>query len=194
MVLKFTSFLFFVALNFIAIAFDSPPSTDSESDLFLMERAEQRVLKKPFGLYVSPSDSPVSPERFSGYHTGVDFEVFDDELEVEIPIHAICEGEVRFLDWVRGYGGVLIQDCELQDAPVTVLYGHIDLESVSFEMGDVLSQGELLGHLGEGFSAETDGERKHLHLAIHRGGALEFQGYVSAEKELEGWIDPLMFF
>ena len=171
------------------------PSSPSDSPLFLMERAEERVTKKPFGLYVTPSDSPVDLERFLGYHTGVDFEVFDDELDVDISIYAICEGEIRFVDWVSGYGGVLIQQCELNpDAPMTVLYGHLDVESIPHQVGDVLFVGDRLGVLGEGFTNETDGERKHLHLAIHRGKDLEFRGYVQDPKALDSWFDFLDLF
>ncbi|MGE5392302.1 MAG: hypothetical protein ACM3NH_00970 [Candidatus Saccharibacteria bacterium] len=34
---------------------------------------QERVTKKPFGIFVSPGHSPVDPERFRGYHTGTDF-------------------------------------------------------------------------------------------------------------------------
>src|SRR5579863_6635904 len=33
-----------------------------------------RVTKKPFGIYVTPQNSPVQPEKFTGFHTGIDFE------------------------------------------------------------------------------------------------------------------------
>lgn len=41
--------------------------------------ALERVTKKSFGIYVTPQSSPVSPEKFTGYHTGVDFEITPDE-------------------------------------------------------------------------------------------------------------------
>jgi len=53
-----------------------------------------RVTKKPFGIYVSPGHSPVSPERFSGYHTGVDFETTAAEQNIDIPIYALCDGNL----------------------------------------------------------------------------------------------------
>jgi hypothetical protein len=48
-----------------------------------------------------------------------------------------------------------------------------------------------LGILGQGFSQETDEERKHLHLAIHQGSSIELRGYVQNPNLLENWIDPL---
>jgi hypothetical protein len=30
--------------------------------------------KKPFGIYITPENSPVQPENFTGYHTGIDVE------------------------------------------------------------------------------------------------------------------------
>ena len=40
--------------------------------------ALSRVTKKTFGLYVSPGHSTIRPERFTCYHTGVDFETTPD--------------------------------------------------------------------------------------------------------------------
>src|SRR3989338_10346295 len=45
-----------------------------------LDNSSERVTKKPFGKYITPADSPVQPERFSGYHTGADFEVFSNEI------------------------------------------------------------------------------------------------------------------
>ena len=38
-----------------------------------------RITKKPFGIFITTQNSPVQPERFSGYHTGVDVEYKDAE-------------------------------------------------------------------------------------------------------------------
>src|SRR5579871_4518385 len=45
----------------------------------------QRVTKKPFGIYVTPTDSPVQPERFTGYHTGADGEYGD--ITADVPVY-----------------------------------------------------------------------------------------------------------
>lgn len=101
----------------------------------------------------------------------------------------MCAGAVRFTGWVKGYGGVLIQDCTVQQQEVTVLYGHLKIASITKSTGGTLSTGATIGLLGKGYSTETDGERKHLHLSVHRGTALEYRGYVSSATELDQWIN-----
>lgn len=150
-----------------------------------------RVTKKPFGLKVSPTDSSVNPEKFNGYHSGVDFEVTASEQDAPVSVRAICSGEVKLKKWVSGYGGLLITSCEIDDEAVTVLYGHLDLASIKYELGNSVQAGDQLGLLGAGFSPETAGERKHLHLAIHRGTAIVLSGYVASLSQLSAWLDPL---
>jgi len=50
-----------------------------------------------------------------------------------------------------------------------------------------------LGNLGTGFSSETDGERKHLHLAIHKGSSVNILGYVQTKALLFDWLDPAKY-
>jgi len=91
--------------------------------------------------------------------------------------------------WAQGYGGVLVQSCFINGERVTVVYGHIDLESVPDET-DLLQFGDFIGNLGDGYSVETDFERKHLHLGIHKGIEINLLGYVQDPAELDEWIDP----
>lgn len=149
-----------------------------------------RVTKKPFGIYVSPQNSPVFPEKFTGFHAGVDFETFSNEQNAQIKVKAICGGKLVLKEWVSGYGGVAIQSCKLNDSPVTVLYGHLNLLSVSGRVGDFLKQGNVIGELGKGYSSQTDQERKHLHLSIHKGNEIDLKGYVSSKDALSSWINP----
>ena len=44
---------------------------------------------------------------------------------------------------------------------------------------------------GNGYSAETDGERKHLHLGIHKGTAVDISGYVANAAQLKPWINVM---
>ena len=133
-----------------------------------LERARERITKKPFGIYITPANSPVQPERFRGYHTGTDFEIFDDEKDSDVAVSAICTGPLISAERVSGYGGVAVQSCTINGDPVTVLYGHIKLASVKAESGDSLAAGVPLAVLGQGGTSETDGERKHLHLSIKK--------------------------
>lgn len=156
-------------------------------------QALDRVTKKRFGTKVSPGDSPVSPEKFSGYHTGVDLEIFPGEENADVAVSAACPGKILYKNRVNGYGGVLMQSCRLENQDVTVLYGHLKLESINKTLGQEISAGEKIGILGKGFSAETGGERKHLHLAMHKGAKISLLGYVQNPAELDNWIDILIY-
>ncbi len=165
--------------------------TEPEAWTAPLDRAGTRVTKKPFGILITPADSPVQPERFSGYHTAADFELKPGEDPHAVTVRAACSGDVISRQWVKGYGGVVVQRCTLNGEPVTALYGHLSLASVEAQLKQVLSPGERIGTLGTGFSDETDGERPHLHFAIHRGAAVELKGYVQTQGELDGWVDPM---
>jgi murein DD-endopeptidase MepM/ murein hydrolase activator NlpD len=154
-----------------------------------ISNAEKRITKKPFGIKIDSENSPVQPEKFSGYHTGVDFETFPEEENLEIDILAICTGPLVAKNQINGYGGTVVQQCEINNEPTTVIYGHLKLKSVSKNVGENLNRGQKIGLLGQGFSLETDGERKHLHLGIHRGKDINFLGYIENSKDLVNWID-----
>jgi hypothetical protein len=155
-----------------------------------LDRAAERITKKPFGIYITPKTSPVQPERFQGYHTGTDFEIFPEELSADVPVRAICTGKIAVKRTASGYGGVLVQKCTLDNHPITVIYGHLKLASIAKNIGDTLNAGDEIGILGKAYSSETDGERKHLHLDIHKGSAVNILGYVQSQSQLSGWIDP----
>ena len=148
-----------------------------------------RITKKPFGIYVTPKNSPVSPEKFTGFHTGVDFETLPSEANTDVPIYAICGGKLLISQFGKGYGGMLVESCTLDKNPITVIYGHIKLTSVKAKIGDHISSGEFLANLGTGYSSETGGERKHLHLGIHKGTTLNTSGYIANKSMLSNWID-----
>ena len=158
-----------------------------------ISQAKTRITKKFFGTFVSPNNSPVSPERFTGYHTGVDFETFSGEENKDISVLALCDGNLGLKEYASGYGGVAIQNCVLNQQAVTVVYGHLKLASISISKGASLKRGDKIGILGKGFSSETDGERKHLHLSIHKGTAITILGYVQKSSELSSWLDPTPF-
>lgn len=167
-------------------------STPDNSGLYLpITGALTRVAKKPFGLYVSPQDSPVSPEHFIGYHAGVDFETTPQEQDVDVPVYAICAGPLVLKKTATGYGGVAVQSCEINKEPVTVIYGHLRLASITATPDTSLSSGQQIGVLGKGYSTETAGERKHLHLGIHKGATVSLLGYVPDKNQLSQWLDFL---
>lgn len=154
-----------------------------------ISNALNRITKKPFGIYVSPGHSPVDPERFTGYHTGVDFETTPAEQNIDVPVYAICTGKILISQFGSGYGGMVVESCTLNNNPITVVYGHIRLTSVSTKVGGTINSGSLLANLGTGYSSETDGERKHLHLGIHKSSTPNTSGYVANKSSLVNWID-----
>ena len=155
--------------------------------------AINRVTKKPFGIQVSPGNSPVSPERFSGYHTGVDFETNPDEQQIDVPIYAVCTGHLIMKKIASGYGGVAVQQCNLDNQTVTIIYGHLRFTSIMAKIGKTILAGDSFAVLGKGFSSETDGERKHLHLGIHKGSDIILLGYVQKQSDLSAWLDALKY-
>lgn len=154
-----------------------------------ISRPLERITKKPFGIKISPQNSPVSPERFTGIHTGTDFEALPGEEDTDVPVNVICTGEILRKQFGRGYGGMIVQACNLNSEPVIVTYGHVSLESSPVKVGDILEAGQFLVNLGKGFSSETDGERKHLHLGIHRGTSVVTSGYAANETALEKYLN-----
>jgi len=148
------------------------------------------VTKKGFGLYVSPGHSPVSPEKFTGYHTGIDFETTPAEQAIDVPVDAACAGKLLLKKYASGYGGVAVQSCVLDGQNTTLIYGHLRLSSIIPNVGDKLKPGQQIAVLGTGYSSETDGERRHLHFGIHKGTEINILGYVQKQNDLDGWIDP----
>jgi hypothetical protein len=163
----------------------TPQVVDPLTDL------KDRGRKVTFGLYVTPQTFPVEPkENFTGYHTARDYEIFTDELNADVPVNAICEGSIVKADYVSGYGGVVVEACTLNGEDITVIYGHLDQASFTYNVNDTVPIGKKIGILGDDHSSETDGARKHLHLGIHKGPALELRGYVQQQNLLSGWLDP----
>lgn len=179
-------------LNQTPIINNSPKPVEARLLLALpVSQALDRVTKKPFGLYLTPNNSPVSPEKFTGYHTGVDFEVTPDEANKDITVSAVCAGKLLLKKSATGYGGVAVQSCKLDNQDITVIYGHLKLSSISLKAGQAIARGEKIGLLGQGYSSETGGERKHLHLGIHKGIAVNLLGYVQQKSQLSGWLNAL---
>lgn len=162
---------------------DTPTPTNSKKIIYPTDEFLSRIIKKPFGIYITPKNSPVQPEKFSGYHTGVDVEY--EDVESEVPVYSVCDGEIITAGHVNGYGGVIGMKCD-QDF---VIYGHLNPNSFTSKKNVKL--GDKIGQLGKGYSMETDGERKHLHFGIHKN-TLDLRGYVKTETELEGWYDQKM--
>lgn len=155
--------------------------------------ALERSTPLHFGLYVTPDpkNNPIDPpERFTGFHVATDFEIAPEEADTDVPVFAICNGPVAFSGFVEGYGGLLIERCTIAGEEATVLYGHLRIDGLP-EEGKRLNHGATIGVLAPARSYDSGGNRKHLHLGIHRGARLDFRGYVQTESELSQYIDPM---
>lgn len=164
------------------------PTKEPERVLPIAEY-EKRITKKPFGIYITPQNSPVQPERFTGYHTGVDVEY--EDITTEVPVFAIEDGELVLAKWAPGYGGAIVLKSNLENKEIYIFYGHLDPQS--FTENIQAKKGERIAVLGKSQTQETDFERKHLHFAIIKN-KLDLRGYVKTEEELNGWYDPLDFY
>ena len=157
-----------------------------------LENASNRATPLSFGLYVTPNpnENPIEPpERFSGYHAAVDYEVSAGEVEGDVPVYAICPGKVIFSGYADGYGGLLVHRCKISGENVTVIYGHLALEGIA-EEGTRVRAGQTIGALAADRSYGSGENRKHLHLGIHKGKKLVIRGYVPTEEDLKSYIDP----
>lgn len=147
-----------------------------------------RITKKPFGKYITPNDSPVQPERFSGYHTGVDIEY--DDILTNVPVFALTDSKIEQVSYVSGYGGVVILSFNYNNKKTYAIYGHLRLSSVV--QNNLVKKGEQFALLGTSYSPETDNERRHLHFGILKKNTVDLKGYVPALEELNsGWYNPL---
>jgi murein DD-endopeptidase MepM/ murein hydrolase activator NlpD len=152
----------------------------------------ERIVKKHFGIFITPDTSPVQNDRFTGYHTGVDAE-FTDTTD-EVPVYAITDGTIVFRGWAPGYGGLIVLRHRIDGKEVFALYGHMDPESFPPPTTTSVHRGDQIAILGEDHSHETDGVRKHIHFSIFTGEILDMRGYVQTEAELESWLNPLDFY
>ena len=97
------------------------------------------------------------------------------------------------VEWASGYGGVVIVEHNLGQAVLMGIYGHARLKDIKVKPGDKITSGTLIGYLGNGYTNETDGERKHLHFGLYKGSVTDIRGYVVSQKELDAWLDPTRF-
>ncbi|MEK7636530.1 MAG: M23 family metallopeptidase [Patescibacteria group bacterium] len=199
------------------------PSTEQETRLRLVEPVEnfaKRVFKKPFGILISPENSPISPEKFRGYHTGADAEIFPGEEKKNIFVSAVADGTVISARFAVGYGGLVVIEHEIEELipnktdghnmnkikreKIYGIYGHIRLSSVIIRPNDQVKAGDIIGVLGEAYSDDAGGERKHLHFGLFsvrngsfvdgQGAIPDIRGYVEKKEELFQWRNPLQFF
>lgn len=158
-------------------------SQESSVALPVDEYVKRRTLKT-HGEYIE--------DRFSGYHVGDDIEFVD--VEGDTLVYAIADGEVTYASTASGYGGVIIIAHQVEGETISAVYGHVEIASALVSAGDTVEKGQQIGILGDHQSAETDGERKHLHFALYPGSGTTLAGYTGTADSVNGWINPQDFF
>ena len=170
--------------------------TKPTETIFEEQKEQQPVLSFPVQNYASrrffKTFGEFFDDRFYGYHVGDDVEYVD--VKEDIPVFGIADGTVQFVDWVSGYGGVMIIRHAVQDQIISAVYGHLDLASVSLRLGDPVTKNKQIAILGDHESVETDGERKHLHFALYQGDNIRLAGYETDPTQLKNWLNPQDFF
>lgn len=129
--------------------------------------------------------------QFTGYHAGADIEFHEAaDADRPVPVTAIADGQVVYVGSVAGYGGLIIVRHDAPE-PVTSLYGHVRLADRTVETGQRVAAGHRLAYLGESFTADTSGARKHLHFGIHKGPAVDVEGHEPTPARLNAeWYNP----
>jgi hypothetical protein len=164
---------------------------DTTSFIDPMDKPLERITKKNFATEVFPENSPVENERFSGFHTGIDLELSEDEYEKDMPVRAFCGGPIIEKRTASGYGGLVVQECLHDDQRLVIIYGHLNITSVVHAQNAYLAPGTFIGNLGNHQSTQTDGERKHLHFGVYIGKGEDIRGYVSNSEDLGYWVNPV---
>lgn len=190
----------YVVANIFLFIFFCFTKTAEATWYFPMDRYFERQTVKPFGQLINDDfykgKEDLFPfNRFYGYHAGVDLEAFPDEKSKKVPVFTIYSGTVIYIGNISGYGGVILQ--KLDDENATALYGHVKITDLSFKVGDHISVTQnpvVLTFLGDGFSKETSKERKHLHFGIHKSIDLYFRGHENSVSDLVSkWNNPSKF-
>lgn len=174
-----------VFLLFSSTAIPTIQPTKGGDEIYPITQFNERITKKPFGIYITPQSSPIQPERFRGFHTGVDVEY--EDVDTQIPVFSVCDGEIVLSEWVTGYGGTTVLKCQISSVDYYLIYGHLKESSIT-KNKNVL-KGDQIAVLGKGKTQETDFERQHLHFSIHKN-SIDLRGYAQNQEELKEWVNP----
>ena len=110
-------------------------------------------ISSPFNMHrLHPITHRVSP------HEGVDM-----AAPTGTPVHAAADGVIKYASWMSGYGRLV----EIKNAAgFSTRYGHLHRFRSHLAPGQHVSQGDIIGYVGE--SGRATGP--HLHFEIRRNG------------------------
>lgn len=129
-------------------------------------------------------------------HLGIDVWTIE-----QTPIYLPCDGEIFGQDVHEdegGYGGVIIVKHQREFNTFYTLYGHLSHDSIGmYDEGELITQGEVIGHLGS--ELQNGGWPPHLHFQLIKdmeGQKRDYPG-VCAENEVGHYLsncpDPKLF-
>jgi len=181
-------FLVFIFL----ISFFPQSTLAAQSWYYPVSDFSGRQSLKSFGQYFERKDyvgkEDIFPNQFLGYHAGIDLEASPSELNQPVPVYAVSSGQIIYSGFMSGYGGLILQ--KLEGDNLVALYGHLQQSGLP-KLGSQVAAGSHLAFLGSAFSADTAGERKHLHFGIYRGVGSYYKGYETSVSALNlRWLNP----
>jgi len=141
---------------------------DKKVEALLKRKQRESVRTGKFATSKGVLNLPVKGEivSFFGPYQNTEFNVMNFQSGIDIKanrgeaIHAVCEGEVIFSDWFKGYGNMIIID---HGNHYCTLYAHAD--KVFKKEGDHVEKGEVIATVGE--TGSTEGPRLHFELRHH---------------------------
>jgi murein DD-endopeptidase MepM/ murein hydrolase activator NlpD len=112
-------------------------------------------INSPFGYRIAPCAG------CSTFHRGTDFDTGD-----KAPVYSVAAGVVTFSEDAGSYGQYVEIDHDVNGYKFTSIYAHLTLNSETVHVGDVVTEGELLGLTGS--TGESTGP--HLDFEIDIDG------------------------
>lgn len=190
--LKLFSFL----LISLSLFLNTPVLAENQQWYYPIQGFESRQQYKTFNQYIDKNfyrgREALFPTKYTGYHVADDLEINKGEENEDVPVYAVADGKITLAGPVSGYGGVIL--LSIDNDLHTALYGHVKLGSLKVKAGDTVRAGQELGYLGNAFSSETGGERKHLHFGVYNGKGIYYRGYEQSETIVKSkWIDPAAY-
>jgi hypothetical protein len=109
--------------------------------------------------------------------------------------YALAEGIVKLIHSGSDMGTlIVVEHHEGEKRLLNAVYMHGG-DTVFVEAGEHVTCGQLLGHMGMGYSIENGGHFAHLHFGMYPGAfrMTHNYGYKSVKAGLSDWYDPARF-
>ncbi len=137
------------------VDFDGSGTVDLDDAIYLLYHVNfpdtYPLKEKVAWLWPLPAETPGTvTQKFSQDHLGIDIEVGGWENNGKISALAAADGHVVRADYYSDWGNLVVVDHE---NGFSTYYAHLD--SIAVSVGDVVSQGDVLGKIGATGSTST---------------------------------------